>query len=271
MAINWTEGLLQGYGLYDQLSRLSDISDRAVDGTNQLSNQALGQTEFKPFTVTSGFGSAGTDASGNLNYTSNPYIQAASNNYLGYANGLFGEANKPTAEREADVYNRIRATQLPGEERAQNAMDARLTGQGRSGIRSAAYGGTPEQLAYHKAVQEAEDNASLMALQTAMNERMQNTQMGGMMQNAAFLPQAQLQNMYNTGLQTQQLKQGNDLAGANLLSQLGLGGLQTSLNADVARANLIGNAINSTAGAVSSNGIDPVGDVYGFFKDILGI
>lgn len=269
MAINWTSGLLQGYGLYDQLDRLSNMSDMAVEGTNELSQQALGQTQFKPFTVTSGFGSANTDANGNLSYSS-PYDQQAQN-ALANSYNLFGSVMNPTAQREQEVYDRIRATQLPEEKRAQDMLDARLTGQGRSGIRSAAYGGTPEQLAYHKAVQEAQNNASLMALQQAMAERAQNAQLGGMLQNAAFMPQAQLQNMYNQGLQTQNLKQANDLAGASLTSQLGLSGLQTALNADVARANLIGNAINSAANSLGGTDFDPVGDVFGFFKDILGI
>lgn len=266
MAINWTSGLLSGYGLYDQLDRLSNISDKAVEGTNQLADQAMSQTQFKPFTVTSGLGTSRTDANGNLNYELNPYLQAASNDYFGQANSLFSSITQPTGVREQDIYDRIRATQMPEEQRAQDMMDARLTAQGRSGIRSAAYGGTPEQLAYHKAVQEAQDNASLMALQQAMAERNQNAQLGGMLQNAAFTPYAQSQNLFNQGLQTQQLKQAADMAGANYLSQLGLGGLQTSLNADVARGNLIGNAINSASSAIGSTDFDPIG---GLFEKIL--
>ena len=92
-----------------------------------------------------------------------------------------------------------------------------------------------------------------------------------MLQNAAFMPHAQLQNMMNQGLAGANLKQGADIAGANLMAQLGLGGIQTGLNADVARANLIGNMFNSAAGAAGGNNFDPLGDALGGLWDkILG-
>ena len=50
-------------------------------------------------------------------------------------------------QRQNDIYSSIRATQLPGEERQRLALEERLLGQGRSGISTDAYGGTPEQFA----------------------------------------------------------------------------------------------------------------------------
>lgn len=274
MSLNLTGALVSGYGLYDQLDRLGQMRDDAIEGTDNLAAQAKSDTQFKPYTVTSGFGSAGSDANGNLTYNLDPQRQAQSQGLMNQSYNLFTSAAQPNAEREAEIYDRIRATQMPEEQRAGLAMDDRLLAQGRSGIRSDAYGGTPEQLAYNKAVQEAQDNASLMALQQSMAERQGEAQMGGMLQNAAFLPHAQLQNFMNQGLQNAQLGQAGQLAGANLASQLGTAGLQTALNADVARANLIGNTVSSIAGGLNSGTFDPVGDVVsgvgGFFGDLLG-
>lgn len=274
MAVNWTSGLLSGYGLYDQLDRLSNIADKAVTGTNELAGQAVSGTRFKPVTVTSGFGGATVGPDG-ISYNQNPNIQHNANQTLQNSWGLFDSAVEPTADREAQIYEAIRATQRPEEQRAGILMDDRLSAQGRSGIRSDMYGGTPEQLAYHKAIQEAQNNASLAAIQEARAQQMQNAQLGGMLQSAAFMPQAQMQNMVNQGLHVGNLAQAGDIAGANLGAQLGLGGLQTSLNADVARANLLGNFINSAAQGIGNTSFDPVGDIAsgigGFFKDLLGI
>ena len=72
-----------------------------------------------------------------------------------------------TADREQAVFDRIRATQLPEEERQRLALEERLFGQGRLGVSSAMFGGTPEQLALAKAQEEARNQASLMAIQQA--------------------------------------------------------------------------------------------------------
>ena len=92
--------------------------------------------------------------------------------------GLAGQAAQqvlqPTAGREADVFERIRATQRPGEERQRLELEQRLAAQGRLGTSSAAYGGsTPEQLAMATAQEEARNRASLSAIQQAQAERQQ--------------------------------------------------------------------------------------------------
>ena len=76
-----------------------------------------------------------------------------------------------TADREQAVFERIRATQRPEEERQRLALEERLFGQGRLGVSSAMFGGTPEQLALAKAQEEARNQASLMAIQQAQRER----------------------------------------------------------------------------------------------------
>ena len=53
-------------------------------------------------------------------------------------------------QRQGDIYESIRATQRPEEQRQNLALEERLLGQGRLGISTDAYGGTPEQLAMAK-------------------------------------------------------------------------------------------------------------------------
>ncbi len=91
--------------------------------------------------------------------------------------GLAGQAAsgllQPTDQREADVFERIRATQRPEEERQRLELEQRLAAQGRLGVSTAMYGGTPEQLALAKAQEESQDRASLAAIQQAQSERQQ--------------------------------------------------------------------------------------------------
>ena len=133
--------------------------------------------------------------------------------------GLAGQAAQglldPMATREADVYERIRATQRPEEERQRLALEERLAQQGRLGVRTSMFGGTPEQLALSKAQEEAQNRASLAAIQQSQAERQQALgtaqTLGGM-----FGQQAQL----GSALQAQQAGLGAQYAG--LGSQLAM-------------------------------------------------
>jgi hypothetical protein len=60
--------------------------------------------------------------------------------------------------------------QTPEEERQRMELEQRLFAQGRGGVQTAQYGGTPEQLAMAKAQAEAQNQAGLMAMQQAGTE-----------------------------------------------------------------------------------------------------
>ena len=276
LPFNLAGGLLAGYGIYDQYDRLGDLADDVVDRTGQIGQRAQSGTAFQPFTVASSIGGARGGPSGLAMDLSDP-LQAQQDQLIGQSTGLFGQVTgMDQAAREQDVYDRIRATQLDEEERAQLAMQDRLAAQGRAGIRSNAFGGTPEELAYHKAVQESQNQASLMALQQAQAEQMQNAQLGGMLQTAAFLPTANLLNTINPALSIANMNQAGQIAGQNLATQLDIAGLTAEMNAERTRAELMANLFG-TAGAIASNtNFDPIGEAAGglfnyITNDILGI
>ena len=100
-------------------------------------------------------------------------IQALRQQYGGLASQAAMDVLTPTAAREASVFERIRATQRPEEERQRLALEERLAQQGRLGVRTAMFGGTPEQLALSQAQEEAQNRASLAAIQQAQAERQQ--------------------------------------------------------------------------------------------------
>lgn len=169
--------------------------------------------------------------------------------------------------REQAVFERIRAMQLPEEERQRLALEERLASQGRLGVQTAMFGGTPEQLALAKAQEEAQNQASLMAMQQAQQERIQQAALAeqvlglgsglfagqlGMQQMkqgmglsdlaAAYIPQAQALNMFQQGLAASELAQRGQLAGAGMFGEAKMSGLEALLGAGLGQANLIGAA-----------------------------
>ena len=120
-----------------------------------MGQQALGQTPF-------GLGG----------------IQDASSQAMGLGSQFMQQAGMGTAEREADIYSRLRAMQSPEEQRQQMALEERLQQQGRGGVTTNLYGGTPEQLAMQKARAEAQNTAALQAMQQAGVERDRQAALG---------------------------------------------------------------------------------------------
>jgi len=75
------------------------------------------------------------------------------------------------AGREQEIFNQLQAVQAPQQERDRLAMEQRLFNQGRGGVQTSQYGGTPEQFALSKAQEEARLGASVQARQLANQEQ----------------------------------------------------------------------------------------------------
>ena len=219
--------------LRDEFGRTSDIAQQAAEGARQIGQEAAAASQFRPFTVTTGFGGVEATPEGGFATALSPQQQARQEALSGITGGLLGgftgagapdvsgiqeqalggvtgaltAAQAPMATREADVYERIRATQRPEEQRRQLALQEQLQAQGRTGLRTAQFGGSPEQFALAQAQEEAKNRAALAALQQAGAERQQDLAaaqgMFGLGAQAAGLPStlqaAQLANI-GTGL-----------------------------------------------------------------------
>ena len=134
--------------------------------------------------LTGGFGAGAPDVSGIQNQafadasgfltgapTGQQGITDLTSNFLTQAPSMFTNAMGNMAGREQSVYDRIRATQLPEEQRQQLALDQQLATQGRTGLRTAQFGGSPEQFAMEKARAEAMNQASLASINQAGTEQ----------------------------------------------------------------------------------------------------
>ena len=151
-------------------------------------------------------------------------LAALRQQYAGLAGEAAGGLMQPRGEREQEIFERIRATQTPEEERQRLALEQRLAGQGRLGVQTAQFGGTPEQLALAKAQEEAQNRAALMAMQQAGTEQQQQFQQAlGLAGQTGQLAQL------GSGLESQALQRGLGL------SQLGLAGTQAGAGLEAQR------------------------------------
>lgn len=159
--------------------------------TTPLTQITAPDITFQPFTVTSGVGGVTGGPSGTA-YTLSPEQQAMQQQLFGGAGQFFTGAMQDTAGRETDIYQRIRAAQTPEEQRERMLTEERLAAQGRLGVRTAQYGGTPEQLALAKAEEEARNLARVQAIQQAQAEQAQQASLGGQFLEQSYAPQAAL-------------------------------------------------------------------------------
>ena len=203
----------QAYGMGQQFMRGAQTQPMDINLLRgQFAGQVPGMLAQQPSQQIGALGSQALSLGARGLQTTAPQdVEALRRQYGALAGQAAQDVLMPTGAREQDVYNRIRATQLGEEERQQLALEERLASQGRLGVRTSMFGGTPEQLALSKARESAQNQASLMAMQQAQQERQQALgtaqTLGGM-----FGQQAGLSNTLQSAAQQR----------AAQLSQLGL-------------------------------------------------
>ena len=197
----------------------------------------------------------------NVEMSLSPAEQAMFQGLFGGAGNFFGQAQQSTAGREQDIFNRIRDAQRPEEERQNLALEQRLASQGRLGVRTADFGGTPEQLAMSKAQSEARNTAMLGAMQQAQAEQAQQAALGQQFLGASYLPQAQMLNALQPGLAQQQMAQQAQQFGTGLFGETAMSGLEARLIAEQARANLLGGVGSNILSGLMSPQFNKAGNV----------
>lgn len=101
----------------------------------------------------------------------NALIDLISSPFGGTVNPATGQVDRSDRDaREQSVYDRLREIRTPQEERAQMQTDNRLFNQGRSGLQTAAYGGSPEQFALSQAMEEQKSRDALTAMGFARDD-----------------------------------------------------------------------------------------------------
>lgn len=265
-------GILGGLLTGDAYEDLSKIGRQAVLGTTvdgvripgamELAETQLEQTQFRPFTVTTATGGefdtrltpktmtvvdpeTGLPREITTDFLTtsmqlSPEEKALQTSLLSGASGFFTGAVKDPAEREQELYDQIRAATAADERMERLGLEERLAAQGRLGVRTAQFGGTPEQLAMERAQQQAMAQARLGAAQQARQEQIQQSQLGGQFLGMGYVPQTQLLAATQPSQQLAALQQQAQLQGSQMFGETAMSGLEARLIAEQARANLLG-------------------------------
>ena len=277
-----------GAGVMSAYNKLESVGEQAKTEATRLAGQMFPMSQFRPFTVTTATGGAfgarpttttitdpvtgearevvtGTEAAMALS----PEEQALQGMLMGQSQQFLEQSALPMGQREAEVYERIRAIQSPEEERQRLMLEERLAQQGRLGVRTGMFGGTPEAFAMEKAQAEARNQASLMAMQQAQAEQAQAQQLGMSALGGAYLPQAQLLNVQQAAQLYPQMQQQAQLYQTGQFGETMMTGIEAQLIAEQARANLLGGLGTGLLGGMLSpvegdNGyILPIADLLG--------
>lgn len=268
-------GLLTG-----AYNRLGDIGERGLGLGQELAETQMEQAAFRPYTVTTAtggqFGMMQDPTTGAMTYQLgvSPEEQAFQQRMFGGAGQFFEQAQMPTMDREQAVFERIRAAQRPEEERQRLATEERLAAQGRLGLRTAQFGGAPEQFALAKAQEEARNQAMLAAMQQAQAEQMQQAQLGQQYLGASYIPQAQLLGALSPAQTAAAQAQQAQLYGTGLFGEATASGIDALLGSALGQANLMGtvgsgllSGVYGTAGQAGAGSGTGIGDI---FRSVLG-
>jgi hypothetical protein len=154
-----------GSSFYAMNNNQKALSNSLRNGGTDFLNSSLGQGAY---------GRPQLDAAGNQlqDAAGNPLFEddAGYNleQYIGGNRSLtdpFDTSNLTTSENA--LYKQFQNMRQPGQVRDQLALDAKLFAQGRTGLQTSAYGGSPEQFAMEQAKLEQSGQDQLMAMQQA--------------------------------------------------------------------------------------------------------
>lgn len=211
---------------------LANMANRFIAESGKLGTTAAEAAAFKPFSITTGTGTTNVGAGGTIDQQLAAQPAAIQQAMLSQASSLAGT---PTASAQ-DIYSQLQASQAGEAERARLALENRLQAQGRGGVTTAAYGGTPEQLAMEKALQEQSSKNWLAAQTLAPQLAGQNIQNVAGALGASYTPQTQEFNALQQAIATSKLAQSANIAEAEALTQAGMTGLQTEADLVAAQA-----------------------------------
>ena len=215
--------------------------------TGGLAGTLRDMLEFQPYSISSTTGGSfgvtpGEDGPSTYNLglgTTENFIQDTA---LTDAQALLNAAGSGTGMdvREQAVLDRLRALRNPEIERERQNLEQRLAAQGRLGTRTSMFGGTSEQLAFEKALQEQESSDILKAMEFAAAERQGQLKLGQGLLEAAYLPQGQLLAALEPGMTTAERQREALSEQSQTYGESYASGIDALLAAAIGQADLLG-------------------------------
>ena len=311
-------GTLLGGGFLtaESYDALGDVGDTAREEAEAIGLQAQGDAAFTGYGVTTDQGGVNVTAEGDTQINLSPEMRALQQQLSGGAASLFGDVTGGTPgseyidanqlmlselmggyrdqasgsirDRQNEIFGDMTAAMQPGQDRQRLGMENRLRAQGRQGMMTGMYGGTPEAMAMERGIAEANNNAFLSARGQAVNEQAQGANLlfqnmgtqlaqgaGGIANRAAtadtarnmlmssFGPQSALLDAFNAGGQAYGYEDVARRQGANLFSESAMGGLNAYLAANLGQADLLGTLGGNLLQASGGGLFESIRDVWG--------
>ena len=248
-----------GTSLYadnENIQNVRDVGSDALTLSQTLGDKSTERSRFKPFATSSVMGTSGTTrdpVTGGTAFNMNlsPDADALSKQLVNSGRGFVSGLGN-IGQRETDIFDRLEALQQPGRERDMLGLEEMLFNQGRSGVRTSAFGGTPEQLAMAKAIEESRLSSGVQSIGLAGQEQAREAQIGQSLIEAGYRPQQELLQSITAGMPIADIIGAGDRQGAQLGSALSEAGLQAKLGAEGVAANLQAGQMNTITAALQS-------------------
>jgi hypothetical protein len=235
-----------GYGLYDQYDSLNDRLRTTQDTLNTTQDTVNNNTAFTPYGVTSSLGGANAISTG-MEYDLMPEMQGIQDNMFSQGQQQLAASTANPVDRQNELYAAMNQAQNPERQRELARMNQQLRNSGRSGMTSQMYGGTPEQLAYAKAVQE-QQSANWLGAGSAAEAQLQNQYTRGMgMMDQGYKPNAELMGYGDQIIQQNNLNDARGTTRAGMLADLAMGGLTTNVNIENLKGRALSDFLTGTA------------------------
>lgn len=279
----------------DTMKDIQAAAGTYASGAEALGEKAAGTTQFTPFTVRTPSATTSVGAGGALDVGLGTTQQGIQQGLLGQAQAGAGATVDPSAYQglssaalqgaqtalgqptatAADIYSQLQQSQAGEQERQRIALENRLAAQGRLGVGTSLYGGTPEELAMQKAFAEQSSanwlQAQQMAPQLAAMQTQNASSLFGLgsqaalspyqqqaanLQNvtgalsASFMPEQQALAALSPAAQMANIQQSGNIAQSEALYKSGIAGLQAQAEGQKAVSELEAARVDALAKAL---------------------
>ena len=232
----------------EQIDYLKGLGPQLQGQAETIGQTAAERAAFTPFTVTTSTGGqAQVGAGGALTQQLGQTEQQLQEGLLSQALAQAGQTS-PTAE---SLFQQMQAIRAPEQARQDLQLEQRLFGQGRGGVQTSAYGGTPEQFALAKAREEQQSADLLTALTQAPALQQANIQNLSGLLGAAYAPQTQQIAALQPSVNLANIAQSAGLGAAESLYKGGIAGLEAQAAAGTAASALEGQRVRALADALT--------------------
>lgn len=218
--MGWLKDLFDSGQAYQSLKRdlkrKNNFRDETLERGTAVGQQGYDQSQFVPFSVTSSLGGVQGTAEGGFDMNLSPEQKDIQNRLFGMSGSFLDELSGDPFERQKALYEQLMDIQRPEFERQNLELENRLRGQGRLGLMTDQFGGTPEQFANQLAQSRASNEAFFNTYGQAQDDRAQAFNLASGLMNLGYMPQQQLSELYRLATPTASLAQSGRETGAAL-------------------------------------------------------